>query len=148
MAGILIKWADYTHPDADKDRRGVHKRGDIINLKPRDWHLGEHWVQSQYHPSKGKFLLAVCDEILDSEISNYIDRRDAWKDDFGYTIVSQNPGQGLYVVRVFEQNAGATGQNNLTRAKIENFLTKWGCTGLTFTTNSCEFTFSLWNDVR
>ena len=145
MAEILIKLADYTHPDPEKDRRGVHKRGDIINIKPDGWSDGEHWNQSAYHPSVGKFILVKCPEITVAEAIAY---RDSWKDDFAYTIVSQNAAQGLYVVRVFEQNAGAAGQNNLTQAKVESFLTKWGCTGLTFTTNSCEFTFSLWNAVR
>ena len=145
MAEILIKLADYVHPDPVKDRRGVHKRGDIINIKPDGWSDGEHWHQSAYPPSVGKFILVKCPEITVAEAIAY---RDSWKDDFGYTIVSQNSAQGLYVVRVFEQNAGAAGQNNLTQAKAQTFLTKWGCTGLTFTTNSCQFTFSLWNAVR
>ena len=145
MAEILIKLSDYVNPDPVKDRRGVHKRGDIVNLKPDGWSDGEHWHQSAYHPSVGKFVLVKCAGLTVAEALAY---RDAWKDDFGYTIVSQNAAQGLYVVRVFEQNAGAAGQNNLTQVKVESFLTKWGCAGLTFTTNSCEFTFSLWNAIR
>ena len=145
MAEILIKLADYVNPDPVKDRRGVHKRGDVINIKPDGWSDGQHWPQSAYHPSVGKFVLVKCPGITVAEALAY---RDSWKDDFGYTIVSQNAAQGLYVVRVFEQNAGAAGQNNLTQAKVESFLTKWGCTGLAFTANSCEFTFSLWNAVR
>ena len=146
MAEILIKLADYIHSDPVKDRRGVNKRGDIVARRPDGWSAGPHWAQSQMCYAKaGKFVLVKCPEIAIAEVETWAD---SWKDDFAYTIVSQNAAQGLYVVRVFEQNAGAAGQNNLTRAKVETCLTKWGCTGLTFTTNSCEFTFSLWNAVR
>jgi hypothetical protein len=146
MAEILIKLADYTHPDTDKDRRGVHKRGDIVAIRPDGWSAGPHWAQSQMcYAKSGKFVLVKCPEITVAEVQAWTD---SWKDDFAYTIISQNAAQGLYVVRVFEQNAGAAGQNNLTLAKVETFLTKWGCTSITFATNSCQFTFSLWNAVR
>ena len=146
MAEILIKLADYIHPDPVKDRRGVHKRGDIVAKRPDGWSASPHWAQSQMcYAKSGKFILVKCPEITEEEIQTWTD---SWKDDFGYTIVSQNAAQGLYVIRVFEQNTGAAGQNNLTQAKVEAFLTKWGCTELTFTTNSCQFTFSLWNAVR
>jgi hypothetical protein len=146
MAEILIKVADYVNADPVKDRRGVHKRGDIINIKPDGWSNSPNWPQSQYPYSRsGKFILVKCPEVTVAECLAW---RENWKDDFAYEIISQNPQQGLYVVRVYEQNPGAAGQNNLTRAKIETYLTGWGCINITFTTNSCQFTFSLWAAVR
>lgn len=147
MAEILIH--AFTHDstgDSVKDRLGVHTKGDIANIKADGWSEHPNWPQSSYPYQRfGKFVLIKCPEITVEESVNW---RENWRDDFGYEIISQNPGQGRYVVRVFEQNPGAAGQNNLTREKIENFLINWGCTDITFTTNSCQFTFSLWNAVR
>jgi len=117
MAEILIKVADYVNADPVKDRRGVHKRGDVINIKPDGWSDHPNWAQSSYpYQRTGKFILVKCPEITVEEALAW---RDNWKDDFSYEIVSQNPTQGLYVVRVFEQNPGAAGQNNLTREKFQ-----------------------------
>jgi len=146
MAEILIKVETYTHSDPVKDRQGVYKRGDIINIKPDGWSDGPNWAQSSYPYARfGKFVLVKCPEIT---VEESIAWRENWKDNFAYEIISQNAQQGLYVVRVYETNAGAVGQNNLTRAKVEIYLTGWGCINITFTTNSCQFTFSLWNAVR
>jgi len=147
MAEILIHAFNHD-PKSDpvEDRQGVHKKGDIANAKLDGWSSSPNWPQSQYPYSRsGKFVLVKCPEVT---IAECIAWRDNWKDDFAYEILSQNAQQGLYVVRVYELNAGAAGQNNLTQAKIESFLTGWGCINITFATNSCQFTFSLWNAVR
>jgi len=158
MAEILIHARDCDpKPDLVEDRRGVHKRGDIANTKPDGWSDNPHWPYSSYPYWRrdryidglilleGKFILIKCPEITVAESTAW---RENWKDNFAYEILSQNAQQGLYVVRVYETNAGAVGQNNLTRAKIETYLIGWGCTNITFTTNSCQFTFSLWNAVQ
>lgn len=157
MAEMLIKASDYIHPDPEKDRRGVHKRGDIINSKPDGWSDHPNWKYSSYpyfrHDQffdaplllEGKFILIKVPGLTVEEARAW---RDSWRDNFGYEIVQTQPAQGRYTVRVFEQNAGATGQNNLTATKVRSFLEGWGCIDLAFTTNSCQFTFSLWNAVR
>ena len=146
MCEILIKVRDYVNADPVKDRRGVHKKGDIINLKPDGWSDHPNWAQSAYpYANGGKFVLVKVPGLAVETALNY---RNEWRDNFAYEIINANAQQGRYTVRVYEINAGASNQNGLTAAKIELFLTGWGCTDIAFTTNSCEFTFSLWNAVR
>ena len=44
MCEILIKVKTYTHADPVKDRAGVHKKGDIIAIKPDGW--SDHPIMS------------------------------------------------------------------------------------------------------
>ena len=37
MVEFLFKKDDYTNADPEKDRRGVHKKGDCTNYKPDGW---------------------------------------------------------------------------------------------------------------
>lgn len=37
MAEFILKKSDYVNADPEKDRRGVHKKGDLINFKPNGW---------------------------------------------------------------------------------------------------------------
>ncbi len=146
MAEILIKVADYIHADPEKDRRGVHKRGDVINIKPDGWSDHPNWAQSSYpYQRTGKFILI---KVPDLTVEEALSWRDSWKDDFGYEILGTQPAQGRYTVRVFERNPGVSGQNNLTAVKVQTFLEGWGCTDISFAPNSCQFNFSLWNAVR
>jgi len=148
MAEILIKVRDYINDDPDKDRRGVHKKGDIINIKPAGWSDGEHWHQSAYHPSQGKFVVVKVPELTVKEI---IHTREPWKDDFDYQIVATRPASGQYDIRIFEQNPGALNQNSISAAKaikVRDYLLNWGCSNMSLSTHDASFTFSLWDAVR
>lgn len=146
MCEILIKVRDYVNADAVKDRRGVHKKGDIINIKPDGWSDHPNWAQSAYpYANGGKFVLVKVPGLA---VETALAYRDSWRDDFSYEIVNANAQQGRYTVRVYELNAGASGENGLTLTKVELFLTGWGCTNISFSDGSVTFTFSLWNAVR
>jgi hypothetical protein len=148
MAEILIKVRDYINVDPEKDRRGVHKRGDIINIKPDGWSAGEHWHQSAYHPSQGKFVVVKVPGLTVEEI---IHAREPWKDDFDYQIVATRPASGQYDIRIFEKNPGALNQNSISVAKatkVRDYLLDWGCSNMSLGTHDASFTFSLWNAVR
>jgi hypothetical protein len=107
MAEYLFKRSDYTHPDPDKDGRGVHKKTDFINWKPDGWRDHPNWTASNYPKD---FIVIACPEIPFAEAETN-DHRRAWKDDFDYQIVATRPAQGKYDIRIFEKNAGAIGQN-------------------------------------
>jgi hypothetical protein len=148
MAEILIKVRDYVNMDPEKDRRGVHKRGDIINIKPDGWSDGEHWHQSAYHPSQGKFVVVKVPEMTVEEM---IHLREPWKDNFDYQIVATRPASGQYDIRIFEKNLGALNQNSISAAKaikVRDYLLNWGCSNMSLGTHDATFTFSLWNAVR
>jgi len=71
-----------------------------------------------------------------------------WLDDFGFTITQSSPEQGVYWIQVYEKNPGAAGANNLTAEKIQSFLYNWNCSNLTFSTNTCDFRFALYQAIQ
>jgi len=143
MAEFLFKRTDYTHADPEKDRRGVHKPGDCVGYRPDGWSAGPNWAASK-HPER--FVVIKCPGITLAE-AQAADYSKGWKDNFYYEVVSQNAAQGFYTVRVFETNVSVTGKNAMTRAKVEAWLTRWGCSSISTTTNSVQFDFSLWAAV-
>ena len=143
MAEFLFKKFDYTHADADKDRRGVHKKCDVVNFKPDGFSLFPKGPGS--YPAD--FIFIRVPE-LDIAEANY---RESWRDDFDYEIVATRPAQGEYDIRVFEKNAGAINQNAIvgTKAtKIRDYLLAWGCSAFSLSATDATFTFSLWDAVR
>lgn len=145
MAQVLFRLKDNVHADPDKDRRGSYKKGYPVSIKPDGWYEGNpNWAQSAYADKTKWFVVEVTDATVE-ELQHYAG---SWRDSFDYEIVATRPAQGEYDVRVFETNASASGANAITQAKVEAFLTKWGCTEISSTTNSVAFTFSLWNAVR
>lgn len=62
MAEALIKAVDFVHPDPDIDRRGAHKRGDIIVVMPD----GHQWGGAERDISKFA-IVSVPDEWLNSD---------------------------------------------------------------------------------
>lgn len=64
MAKALVKAVDFVHPDPDIDRRGAHKRGDIIVVKP-DSHV---WGGAELDTSKF-VIVDVPDSYLTQDVS-------------------------------------------------------------------------------
>jgi hypothetical protein len=147
MTEFIFKKSDYTHPDPDEDRRGVHKMTDFINHKPDGWRDHPNWAASSYPKD---FIVIACPEIPYAE-ARASDHRKSWRDDFDYQIVATRPAQGEYDIRVFEKNAGAIGQNHIAgvkATKVRDYMAAWGCSNFALTATDASFTFSLWNAVR
>lgn len=145
MAQILFRLIDNFRSNPEKDRHGCYKKGYPVSIKPDGWYEGNpNWHQSAYADKTRWFVVEVADATKE-ELEAYAHE---WRDDFDYEILATRPAQGEYDVRVFEKNASLSGANALTREKVEAFLAKWGCTGISATANSVSFTFSLWNAVR
>lgn len=94
---------------------------------------------------EGKFVLIKCPEVTVEEAKLYVEH---WKDNFSYTVVSQNDAQGRYTIRVQNNNTSITGKNIISLAKIHNYLSKWGCNNITFTFPYVQFDFSLSTAVQ
>lgn len=145
MAQILFRLKDNNHPNPDKDRRGSYKKGYPVSIKPDGWYEGNpNWAQSAY-ADKTKWVVVDVPDATVEQLQHY---SGSWRDNFDYEIVSVRPAQGEFDVRVFETNASTSGANGITAEKVSAFLTRWGCTAISATTNSVAFTFSLWNAVR
>jgi hypothetical protein len=135
---ILVKAVSNTHSDPEKDRRGCYKKGYPVVIMPD----GHTWGTEECLP---RFVVVKCPQVTVPEAMHYINH---WRDDFQYTIASQNAAQGKYTVRIQEGNVSASGINKLTTAKVSGYLEKWGCDNTTYVDPYYQFDFSLWNAVR
>lgn len=141
MAEFIFKKSDYTNADPEKDRRGAHKKGDLINHKPDGW--AANWPNVGNYAEK--FVCIRCPEITLAEAET-ADYRKSWREDFDYEVISTS--QANVTLRVWNKNTSPTGKAAMTREKVENFLIRWGCTNVSFANRSVTFTFNLWNAVR
>ena len=138
---LLVKKQDSQLPDGappELDRQGCYKRGYVVShfLSPHEWGSLE---------GLPAFVIIKCD-LEQSDISTYENFRKEWKDQLDYEVTGQNVNQGWYDVRVFETNSSPTGVNAITGDKatrIQNYLTRWGCTAITVVTNQVTFRFRL-----
>ena len=145
MAQILFRLIDNFHSNPEKDRQGCYKKGYPVSIKPDGWYEGNpNWHQSAY-ADKTKWIVVEVPDATGEELKSYIRE---WRDDFDYEIIATRPAKGEYDVRIYEKNASPSGANAITMEKVGTFLTKWGCTGISASSNSVTFTFSLWNAVR
>lgn len=143
MREILVRNFDSTNPDPVLDRAGCRKRGIVDAIMPG----GHSWGSAERLP---KFVVIKCD-LTDADLAAYEGLRKQWRDSFDYAVTATRPAQGEYDIRIFEVNAGASGQNHIAGAKaskIEGYLNRWGCENVVVGTNQVTFTFVLWNAVR
>lgn len=148
MAEFLFKRRDYTHPDPEEDRRGVHKKTDFINWKPDGFSDFAHGNGPGSYLNDFIIVKVPGITLAEAAASN---NRKPWRDDLDYEIVASRPAQGQYDIRVFEKNAGAINQNAIVgvkATKIRDYLTGWGCSNFALTETDASFTFSLWNAAR
>lgn len=118
--------------------------GDLATTKRDGFSDSAGWIGSAYSDTN-KMIFVKCPEIGESEAQNMTR---PWWDDFEYEVIQNQPNLGRYLIEVREKVPGAAGQHNLTREKIESFLTRWNCYNLTFNNNSCRFVFDLDTAIR
>jgi len=141
MAEFIFKKSHYVNADEEKDRRGVHKKGDFVNWKPDGW--AANWPNVGNYAEA--FVCVRCPEVTLAEAET-ADHRKPWREDFDYEVISAS--QANVTLRVWNKNASPSGRAAMTREKVEGFLTRWGCTNVSFANQSVTFTFNLWNAVR
>jgi hypothetical protein len=138
MAEIIIKAVSATHSDQTIDRSGCYKKGFPVVIMP-DNHL---WGSSEGLP---KFVIVKISGTSVETLQAYLSD---WRDNFSYTVQSTNPAQGRYTVTVSNSTVSLSGQNKLTLAKVNVFLTRWACENISAGDGSVQFDIRLWYAVR
>lgn len=138
MAEILIKAVSATHSDPNIDRSGCYKKGFPVVVMPDNHPWGVYEGLPRFVVVK---IPGASVETLQAYLSN-------WRDDFSYSVQSTNASQGRYTVTVSNISVSATGKNKLTLAKVNVFLTRWGCENISAGDGSVQFDIRLWYAVR
>jgi len=129
MAEFLIKAIDATHPDPDTDEQGCYKKGDIVVVMPD----GHEWGGKEGPPT---FVIVKVPGVTVEQVE---DRRDDWRRELGYEIVATDAAVDGVRVRIWTETPGAANEYGITREQVENWLTKWGASVVSTTTNEVRF---------
>ena len=132
MAELLVlAKPGYTNPDAEKDRQGCYKKGDIV-------YVGEDGTLS----AGGAFVLVKIPGIARSQVESY---RDNWSIEPAFSVVSSDTTTDTFTITVSNSLPGSANQAGLTQAMVENFLTNWGATVQGFAQNQVTFTINVYD---
>lgn len=116
MAEILVLAVERTHEDPERARRGLHQKGDIIQVMPD----GHAWGEREGLPT---FVLVRCPQATVEQVR---DRTSAWAYAVTFTVVGSNLAVDGHRIRMSNANAGASGVAGLTLEKVQTFLSRWG----------------------
>lgn len=112
---------NYSHPDIEKDKRSVYKKGYIVGGKTLP-HTG--WGNKEVF-SAGNFVHVKIKDATWEELKDYAE---TWNINIEYTKLGEDLSIDGHRFKVYTTNPGVSGKGNLTRNKIENYLNKWNVT--------------------
>ena len=126
---LLVLAAGRTHADPEKDRRGCHKKGDIIVVKPD----GHEWGAHEALPD---FVIVRCAGV---DHQQYVARTEPWRWDLSFTVVSSVLSQDRHRIRAENTTRSPSGGASLTLARVQAFLERWGASVVSSTATSVTF---------
>jgi len=133
MAELLVKAVSFANPDPTKDTKGCYKKGDIVLIMPD----GHTWGAAEGLPM---FVIVKCPGLSEQTIA---DRRDSWKQEFGYTTIATDPVLDGARYSLYQTVPGALNQYGITLAQVQTWITNWGGTVVSNTTNDVRFDITI-----
>lgn len=111
---------NYSHPDSEKDKRGVYKKGYIVAGKtiPCNWGNKEKF-------EGGKFVTIRVTNADWEELHSYMK---AWELEVDHEHVASNLSVDGHRYKLFSTNPGASLKGVITREKAQKYLDKWNVT--------------------
>lgn len=153
---ILVRYDtdNYTHPDPEKDERGVYKKGYPVLMKNLP-HPG--WGGEEGLPKFIKFRvtdanIADMEAWMSSTFGTGASLIGGWERKLDYEVVASDPVIDGFRLRVFALNPGLAsasvpdGKAGINRDKVEAFINKWNGEVVTFGPNSVTFDVAVFED--
>lgn len=138
---------NYTHPDPEKDRRGVYKKGYPVSVfdDPRT-HRG-------YKEGLPYFVAVNVTDATAAEldamiVSTFLGKNlnQSWDREIDFATVNNNATIDGWRIRVFATNPGFSNLAGITQLMVENYLTKWNASVFSTTTNEVQFDVTIFED--
>lgn len=138
---------NYTHPDPEKDRTGVYKKGYPVTMKQIP-HPG--WGTKEGLPYFVRVTVTDADvEDVEDMVLTYFDATSllaVWRRFVDWSVVNNNPTIDGWRLRIFATNPGATNFAGLTRDMVETFLNNWNAEVFSAATNEVVFDVAVYED--
>jgi len=136
---------NYNHPDQDKDRRGVYKKGYPVSM------LDSPRVHRGFKEGLPYFCAVnvtdgnVSDvEALISSAFSGSSLTQGWVRDIDFSVVNSNLSIDGWRMKAFATNPGATNLAEITQPMVENYLTKWNAEVVSTATNEVIFDVAIY----
>lgn len=130
MAELLVlAKAGYTNPDADHDRIGCYKKGDVVVA----FESGHVWGAAEGLPD---FVIVKIPTLTLAQVEAY---RDSWNFELAFTTITSDLAQDGFRIEISNSLPGALKQAAVTRDQIEHFINSWGGTVQTVAVNAIRF---------
>jgi hypothetical protein len=128
MAVLLVKQQDNNVPDTP----GKWRAGEIVNVFEDGHIFGLKEV-----PSAGSFYHVHVTDKTKAQVESYLQ---VWEHD-PVVSVENNDGVGGFRLKITSTMVSTGGQNAVTRAQMDGFVTKWG--GAYFAHDNSSYTFDI-----
>ena len=128
---MLVKAVSAVHPDAEKDRRGSHKKGDIIVVKPD----GHTWGAGEGPPT---FVVVKCPAV---DVATAEAKLEPWRWNIAFEVLNSNLALDGHRVKMTNANKSVGGLAVPEPARVQEFLDLWGAT--LFSSDAESVTFDI-----
>jgi len=135
---ILVLAEDRVGRTPEIDLKSTYKKGYPVNALSD----GHPWHRKERLPM---FVVVKCPEVTVAQAKTY---ETMWMKRIDYEVLSINPNNATYQIRVFGENVSASGKNILTKDQVENYLENWDCVIEGFAANEVILTLSLWQSCK
>jgi hypothetical protein len=135
MAELLVLAVNRTHPDPEQDRKGLHKKGDIIVVKP-DGHV---WGAGEGLPT---FVRVLCPGLDHTLVE---DRVQPWVYNIDFEVLNSNLSIDGFRIRATNLTAGTSGLAGLTQNQIQVFLNQWNASFVSAANGGVTFDIAIYN---
>lgn len=139
---------DYKHPDSEKDRRGVYKKGYPVGM------VDDPGVFRGYKEGLPYFCaIHVTDasmaEVEAMIVSTFSEKslNQSWIRQIDFSTVNNNPTIDGWRIKVFTINPGFSNLAGITRIMVENYLNKWNAEVFSTATNEVIFDVAIYEDA-
>ena len=138
---------DYEHPDPDKDKRGVYKKGYPVSMfdAPRVHRGFKEGLPYSCFVNVTDASVAEVDAMIVSAFSETSLNQD-WTRKIDFATVTNNASIDGWRIRVFATNPGANNFAGITQAMVENYLNKWNGVVFSTATNEVVFDIAIYED--
>lgn len=139
---------NYTHPDPDKDKRGVFKKGYPVIVREYP-HSG--WGYKEGYPFFVQARVTDGDVVdVDSMINSAFGEDSMtqdWTRKIDFATVNSNLTIDGWRIRVFAMNPGANDFAGITRTMVENYVNRWNGEVYSAVTNEVQFDVAIFEDA-
>jgi len=138
---------NYTHPDPDKDKSGVYKKGYPVAIldDPRSFRGYKEGLPYFCAVRVTDGTKAEVEAMIASAFSG-TSLNQTWSREIDFATVNNDMPIDGWRINVFATNPGANNFAGVTQAMVENYLTKWNALVVQATVNEVRFDVAIFED--